>query len=115
MGYFTRYSLAVYAHEEDANLHEIYSHDDRESEPCDGFAFDINQIADYEVFSNRCKWYEHEQHMREYSKQHPKLVFQLHGEGEESGDIWQKWFVNGKMQTCHAKIVFDKFDPTQLQ
>ena len=39
-----------------------------------------------------CKWYEHEEEMRQFSKRFPDVVFKLSGEGEESGDIWVKYF-----------------------
>src|ERR1700733_15663509 len=46
-----------------------------------------------------CKWYEHETDMIKYSKQYPELTFALKGEGEEAGDVWIKYFKNGKITT----------------
>lgn len=62
-----------------------------------------------------CKWYEHEEEMREFSKKYPKVRFTLKGEGEESGDLWEKHFLNGKMQVCKAKITFERFSRKKLQ
>jgi hypothetical protein len=116
MGYYTQYKLTVYAPEDDGSLQALQESVDFIDEINESHAAIIAGIAGYDyLFDNSCKWYEHEEDMIAYSKKHPDLVFKLHGEGEESGDIWQKWFVNGKMQTCHAKIVFDPFDPTQLK
>ena len=61
-----------------------------------------------------CKWYEHEEDMRKISLEHPGVLFFLSGEGEEAGDIWKKYFMDGKMQVAHAQIKFAKFDPKKL-
>jgi hypothetical protein len=62
-----------------------------------------------------CKWYEHEEEIIEFSKLYPDVLFTLNGEGEESGDIWTKYFLNGKMQYERATIVINPFDPTKLK
>lgn len=61
-----------------------------------------------------CKWYEHEDDMKRLSKEFPEVVFQLNGEGEESGDVWVKYFKNGKMQVDKAEIKLAPFDATKL-
>ena len=53
--------------------------------------------------------------MREYSKRHPKTVFKLIGTGEEAGDMWIEYYLNGKMQRTVAKIVFDDYDQNKLE
>lgn len=65
--------------------------------------------------SESCKWYEHETDMREMSKQFPNILFTMKGEGEESGDIWRRYYLNGKCQVVQAKLVFDDFDRKQLR
>lgn len=62
-----------------------------------------------------CKWYKHESEMRKFSEKFPEVLFTLEGEGEESGDIWRKYFVNGKMQVAKAKISFDPFVVDKLR
>ena len=52
--------------------------------------------------------------MLEVSKLYPEHLFMLEGEGEESGDIWRKYFFNGKYQICNAIITFEPFDKTKL-
>ncbi|MEI2465158.1 hypothetical protein [Niallia taxi] len=53
--------------------------------------------------------------MREISKLYPGVIFKLHGEGEESGDVWYKYFKDGKMQDCPAKLAFDEYDENKLK
>lgn len=60
------------------------------------------------------KWYDHVTDLRAMSKVFSNIVFTLHGEGEESGDIWNKYFMNGKMQEAKARIVVDDFDASKL-
>lgn len=71
----------------------------------------MNEIGESE---EPTKWYEHEGDMRKVSLEHPDLVFKLTGEGEENGDLWVKYFKNGKMQICEAKITYDEFDESKL-
>lgn len=60
------------------------------------------------------KWYNHEKDISEFSKEYPQLVFQLDGIGEEDGDIWRKYFKNGKIQRVYAKLVYDEYDAKKL-
>lgn len=80
----------------------------------------INQDAEYAIDDNgdtseNCKWYSAEQDILAFSKQYPNWLFQLDGEGEESGDIWRKYFVDGKMQDAKARTVYDDFDASKLK
>ena len=47
--------------------------------------------------------------MRDFSLKYPSTLFTLEGSGEEDVDMWIKYFLNGKMQRCQAKIVFEEF------
>lgn len=67
------------------------------------------------IDENEAKWYDHESDMRELSRRFPNTLFELHGEGEDSGDIWVKYFKNGKMQSCEARIEFDPYDESKLR
>ena len=59
-------------------------------------------------FYDACKWYNHSEHMIQVSKKYPDAVFILSGEGEESGDLWKKYYKNGREQLAKAKITYDE-------
>jgi len=52
--------------------------------------------------------------MIELSKLFPKVVFLVHGEGEENDDIWNLYIKNGKSQKCPAQITYDEYNEKEL-
>jgi hypothetical protein len=87
MGYYTQYEL--------------------ETDDCDTdkHIFALRLETGYScLFEDECKWYEHEKEMAAYSVNHPAVQFRLSGQGEESGDVWVKWFKAGKMQTWKLEV-----------
>lgn len=66
-------------------------------------------------FDDSCKWYSHEQDMFKVSEKYPNAIFKLSGQGEDAEDIWVKYFKDGKMQTCKAKITFEEYDESKLR
>ena len=100
MGYYTRHEL------------EIISGDDYITD----YKKEIGEISGYgNCLYDSIKWYEHEKDMRKYSKNHPNTLFKLIGEGEESGDLWHEYYLNGKMQRVKAQIIFEDFDSKKLE
>lgn len=65
-------------------------------------------------FCGSAKWYDYEQDMRFFSKQHPSVLFKLIGDGEESGDLWEAYFKDGLMQMCKANITYGSFNENLL-
>lgn len=63
---------------------------------------------------DQMKWYDHEDDMKEFSAKWPNVLFTLTGEGEEPGDLWVKYFRNGKVQTATAKITYEPLDESLL-
>lgn len=76
--------------------------------------------ADYALDENgepndSTKWYDRDKDMKAFSLKYPDVLFKLNGEGEESGDIWNTYYKNGKSQTCQAIITFEPFDESKLK
>jgi len=103
MGYNTNYTLSMVAGNS-INKSEV----EEQLKEISGVPIKIG-------WNNACKWYCHEYNMKSLSKIYPETLFLLEGEGEESEDIWQKYFKNGKMQVCKAEIVFPKFDESLME
>lgn len=74
----------------------------------------IREKSGYDYFSD-ITWYDHSSDCKEVSLMFPEVVIELSGEGEEAGDIWKKYFQDGKMQVCEAVITFAPFDPKLLK
>ena len=99
VGYYTRHELST-----SEGINEEHTHN-------------IGELTEYgsDMFNgDTIKWYECEKDMKEYSKKYPDIVFTVYGEGEESGDIWNSHFKNGKMHTCKAKMVMKPYDEALL-
>jgi hypothetical protein len=58
------------------------------------------------------KWYDYLDNMCELSKKFPQFRFYVHGDGDESDDLWEDHWQNGMYQHCYAEI--PPFDPKQM-
>ena len=65
-------------------------------------------------YGDSCKWYNFEEDCKQTSKLHPNILMTLRGEGEEPGDQWIRYFLNGKMQVCQAQISYEEYDESKL-
>lgn len=105
MGYETKYSLIVQTDNceiEDLIIETLSN--------ISGY-----HMSDITAYGIEGKWYSHEADMKEISKLNPRVLFELSGEGEESDDMWKKYFKNGKMQTVRARITYEDFDEGKLK
>lgn len=105
MGYYTKYNLSITKGGDEekkvaTDLSKVMGYGPS-SDPCEFFE---------DLLEEPMKWYEHEKDMKAISLKYLYLTFLLEGEGEESGDMWRKYFRNGMSHTITAKIVFEKFD-----
>ena len=75
----------------------------------------VKEYLSFNPFEGSTKWYEYDENMKTISKKYPETIFILEGEGEESGDIWKRYYLNGKVQVAEAKISYDEFDEKKLK
>ena len=61
------------------------------------------------------RWYEHEIDLQNFTHEHPGTLFELTGEGEDAGDLWKKYFKDGKIQKCKTTISFEEYDEAKLK
>ncbi|AYK07744.1 hypothetical protein [Brevibacillus laterosporus] len=98
MGYRTRFSLEI-----TPECREVYDHLARD------------EYVDYVLGSGEpATWYVHEADMVQMSLKFPDILFELTGDGEDTDDLWRKYFKNGKIQRCPAIITYDAFDESKL-
>lgn len=132
MGYYTRYSIsfiqsqtseseknAEIAEVENSNLsqklkNQILQTIENEYESQRMTETLLIKELDYNPFEDSCKWYDHNKDMLRISKKYPGTIFVLNGDGEESGDVWRKYYHKGLSQDANARIVYDDFDVTKL-
>lgn len=89
MGYYTQFQLTQVKNPEN---HEDVLQKQAELNKDSGYILDCLGRSD-----DSWKWYDHVQDMCKLSKEFPRTVFKLHGEGEEATDFWDKYFHNGKL------------------
>lgn len=104
MGYYTCFNLSVTEGNEDLIV--------QFRQESQGAEWAIDEEG---KSNDSAKWYEYEEELQEFSAKHPDVLFTLYGEGEESGDLWIRYFKNGKVQLCPAKITYDPFNESLLK
>lgn len=77
----------------------------------DGYIFDLNGDI---IRLSSAKWYKYEGDLTKVSKALPLLLIQVDGEGEESGDVWRRYYLGGKVQSANVKLIYEDFDPKKL-
>lgn len=62
-------------------------------------------------------WYKHEKDLLNLSSQPEAkdILFKVDGEGEESGDVWVKYFKNGKMVRYELTVTWPEFSEDDLK
>ena len=108
MGYYTNYNLEIIEGSFKSTT-EPCSHCGGTGSSCieHDFPMHIKDNLDGET-----KWYEHQADMKSFSKKYPKVTFKLSGTGEEQGDVWVKFFRNGKVVERRSVVNLDDTAPT---
>lgn len=121
MGYYTNYTLEIHATKDNGlNIINKMS-EELENDKFYPFEFELEDILESDnknllkLEGSEAKWYDHEEEMRELSRSFPTTLFELHREGEENGDVWDKYFLNGKMQECYAEMTIPPYDESKLR
>lgn len=118
MGYYTSFHLDVYQHDD-----WIGERKDFQAIPddiCDELEKEIDRIGVFEDgnildgYWGYAKWYRSDEDMLKLSTKFPDLLFILHGDGEDSEDLWNTYYHNGASQHAQALITYDDYDPKKL-
>lgn len=125
MGYYTRYKLEIIPQgsakpipqpiEIDGITYVPQATIDGPIPTVSAIAESLDMDEDYLNGSATTKWYESEDDMRKVSLQFPEYLFILRGEGEESGDLWVEYYLNGKTVHHQAQIVYPEFKMEDLK
>ena len=112
MGYYTRHEFEIQGVEVDVT-----------SELLEEMAQNLNNISGYTFesdggticYDDEMKWYNHHKDMIKLSSKYKGILFKLEGEGEEQGDHWKNYYINGTSQQTRAKITFEAYDPKKMK
>lgn len=85
MGYYTQYVFTL-----EEGPEEQYRSMTRE---IDGI-LSCDDLSLYE--SVYAKWYDYEEDMERLSRAYPEITVRVNGDGEDSDDLWQDFWYNGK-------------------
>lgn len=107
MGYPTAHTISVYGTDDQAMRKII---DKMKELGIIGYA--VNEDLECESPVN---WFSEEEDMLELSREFPDVRFEVHGEGDNQGDIWEDHFLNGMTYRSHAEITIPEFNPELLR
>lgn len=101
MGYYTAFTLTVVNKDEDDTNNYVKK---------------LNEFTNgYYNEDDYIKWYDCEKDMKKFSELHPTVLFKLQGSGEEAGDLWAEYWINGLVQDSVIRFIEDEFDFAKLK
>lgn len=123
MGYYTYHELEVVSEVGESKIREIeqYIVDNELDWQLNKFngrerlKFAVNEYGDSDLAEEPRKWYESTEDMAKMTLAFPNILFKMHGEGEETGDLWDCYCKNGKHQYCPAIVTYESFDENKLR
>jgi len=82
----------------------------------EGFEEKFLEVTQYDFYDGMFerKWYDYQENMITLSKLYPDTLFEVDGDGEESGDVWKHYFKNGKDKKIQPEMRWPKFDESSL-
>jgi len=113
MGYDTYYQIEIQPDPEDYDVNS-WKAQKLEAKLCGDLTLEQHkeQIG---FIEENTRWQEMEEEMSAYSLKYPEILFIVHGEGEESQDLWRHYFKNGKSWETRAQIVYEDFKEEYLE
>lgn len=109
MGYYTQYGLTM----EQVKGAPPFDKEALDAEIRRMNVFGDDGSVDYGFYAYD-KWYEHEQDMLLLSARFPNALFTLEGDGEDSDDRWQDYYLGGRVMHGGIEIIYNAFDPAKL-
>jgi hypothetical protein len=77
---------------------------------------DLVQILKWIKEGEPMSWYDFDLDMKQLSTCSPGILYTLRGEGEGQGDVWVRYYLNGKVQTETVPTVdLPGFNPEKLE
>jgi len=102
MGYYTDYNITVTGIDNANQAVKI-------AKEYDLWDFDISDDGKILTSYMNAKWYDWKDESISLSKNYPRILIEISGEGESNDDIWKARIRNGECEVVYAKIVFDDF------
>ena len=114
MGYYTDYEMVPARYNLESLSENAYLAIEAfvETDKCEGWSY-LRDV--WYGNGNNLTWHEHDCDMRRLSTVFPSVLFTLWGRGEESDDLWKKYYLHGKCQVALGEIVYDEFDEEKLK
>lgn len=97
MGYNTRFTVSALGFTDDSWIREL--------EGLSGYCFS-QHLDGYTIEGS---WYDHAEHLTALSEKFPGVVFELHGDGEEQGDVWILRALNGNSHRVVPEVIWPDF------
>ena len=120
MPYYTNFTIAArnYPPSNSSNAvitDELAEKIKRELEEISGYDF-YGSFTEGELYTgDSISWYACDQDMHELSCRYPGVLFTVYGDGEESGDLWYTYLLNGQVQHDPVRLEFDGFQHHKLR
>jgi hypothetical protein len=109
LGYDTYHRLIVLEEDGVTEVHDLLLND----ELVDGDSTTIGNLINGNV--DACHWYNSQEEMTVLSKKYPHYIFDLTGDGEDQGDIWNAFYWNGRSYRWNLEYQMPQVDVERLK